>query len=184
MTTTARTLPHACAPRALAEELRTLATLTPTELRQRYAAVFGEASRSGNRQWLLRRIAWRLQALAEGSAAERAIDAVRLRARDLAREADLRTRAPAAPPMAAPGAPIATGTIASPRDGRIPPPGSVIVRRFKGHDYRVTVMPVGFEFDGGHYRSLSAVAHAITGGHWNGMHFFRLGTQDGERTEG
>ena len=102
MTTTARTLPHACAPRALAEELRTLATLTPTELRQRYAAVFGEASRSGNRQWLLRRIAWRLQALAEGSAAERAIDAVRLRARDLAREADLRTRAPAAPPMLRP----------------------------------------------------------------------------------
>ena len=45
MTTTARTLPHACAPRALAEELRTLATLSPTELRQRYAEVFGEASR-------------------------------------------------------------------------------------------------------------------------------------------
>ena len=64
--TTASTLPHASAPRALAEELRTLATLTPTELRHRYAEVFGEASRSGNRQWLLRRIAWRLQALAEG----------------------------------------------------------------------------------------------------------------------
>ena len=41
-------------------------------------------------------------------------------------------------------------------DGRLPPPGTVLVRRFKGHDYRVTVMPVGFEFDGGHSRSFGA----------------------------
>ncbi|MFM8732766.1 MAG: DUF2924 domain-containing protein, partial [Phycisphaerales bacterium] len=72
-------------------------------------------------------------------------------------------------------APVAGARDCAGRDrcaGRIPPPGSVIVRRFKGHDYRVTVMPVGFEFDGGHYRSLSAVAHAISGSHWNGPLFF------------
>ncbi|HRP63656.1 MAG TPA: DUF2924 domain-containing protein [Phycisphaerales bacterium] len=48
------------------------------------------------------------------------------------------------------------------------------MRRFKGHDYMVTVLPNGFEYDGEVYRSLSAVAHAISGSHWNGLLFFGL----------
>ncbi|MHC5015509.1 MAG: DUF2924 domain-containing protein [Planctomycetota bacterium] len=51
--------------------LEELEELTIAQLRDRYAEAFGEATRSGNRQWLLRRIAWRLQALAATSACVR-----------------------------------------------------------------------------------------------------------------
>lgn len=50
----------------------------------------------------------------------------------------------------------------------------MLTRRFKRYDYRVTILLDGFEFDGVVHRSLFAVAHAITGSHWNGMYFFGL----------
>jgi hypothetical protein len=157
------------------KEIAALDRMTVGQLRQRYAEVFGEPARSGNRQWLRRRVAWRLQALAEGDLATRAIQRARDRARELARDADLRLRPPAAPiTSAALNGTVATGTMPIRRDERVPPPGTVLSRRFKGHEYRVTVLPGGFEYDGEVYRSLSAVAHAITGSHWNGLYFFAL----------
>ena len=50
------------------------------QLRARYAEVFGETTAANNKVWLIRRIAWRLQALAEGDLSERA----RRRAEELA----------------------------------------------------------------------------------------------------
>ncbi len=156
-------------------EIAALERMTVGQLQQRYAEVFGEAARSGNRQWLLRRVAWRLQALAEGDLATRAMDRARERARELARDADLRLRPPEAPiTNTCLNGTVAVGTIPIRRDERIPPPGTILSRRFKGHEYRVTVLPGGFEYDGEVYRSLSAVAHAITGSHWNGLYFFGL----------
>src|SRR5262249_10819096 len=73
------------------------------QLGAHYARVFGEATSGHNRVWLLRRIAWRIQALAEGGLSERA----RRRAAELARDADLRSTPPAAARgarAAAPGA--------------------------------------------------------------------------------
>ncbi|MBI4582147.1 MAG: DUF2924 domain-containing protein, partial [Planctomycetes bacterium] len=58
----------------------------------RYVEVFGEATRSGNKDWLWKRIAWRIQSLAEGDLSERA----RRRAELLARDADLHLRRPPA----------------------------------------------------------------------------------------
>src|SRR6266852_8981304 len=60
------------------------------QLRVKYREVFGHQSRSNHKQFLVRRIAWRLQANAEGELSERA----RERALLLAEEADLRIRAP------------------------------------------------------------------------------------------
>jgi hypothetical protein len=65
-------------------------------------------------------------------------------------------------------------------------PGAVIARRYKGQDIEVRVLPDGFEFEGEVYRTLSAVAKKVTGTHWNGYHFFRLGTKgnvNGEQEE-
>lgn len=45
-------------------------------------------------------------------------------------------------------------------------------RVYKGHQYVVDVLEDGFAYDGKRYQSLSAVAHVITGGHWNGFKFF------------
>jgi hypothetical protein len=55
-----------------------------------------------------------------------------------------------------------------------PKPGSVLVREWSGGRYAVTVTDTGFLYDGKPFASLTAVARAITGTHWNGPHFFRL----------
>ncbi len=59
--------------------------------------------------------------------------------------------------------------------GAMPPPGSVLTRKYRGKGIVVTVLPKGFEWEGTVYRSLSAVAKAVTGSHWNGRLFFGLG---------
>jgi len=64
------------------------------------------------------------------------------------------------------------------QDDRLPMPGAVITRRYKGETIEVRVLPHGFEHEGEVYRTLSAVAEKITGTHWNGYHFFRLGKRD------
>src|SRR6056297_3383359 len=48
----------------------------------------------------------------------------------------------------------------------------------KGRECVVTVMPDGFDFEGDRYKTLSAVAKAITGQHWNGFRFFNLHKQE------
>ena len=61
-------------------------------LRAQFAAVCGEPTPSHNKAWLVQRIAWRLQALAEGDLSDRA----RRRAAELVADADLRLSAPPA----------------------------------------------------------------------------------------
>jgi hypothetical protein len=59
-------------------------------------------------------------------------------------------------------------------NARVPMPGAQISRPYKGRMIAVTVLPNGFDYEGEVYRSLSAVAKAVTGTHWNGYHFFNL----------
>src|SRR6266849_3455337 len=75
---------------SIRHEIDHLRHKTVAELKVQYLEVFGEASRSNHKQFLVRRIACRLQALAEGDLSERA----RERALSLARDADLRLTAP------------------------------------------------------------------------------------------
>lgn len=82
--------------RNVATAIAEMERMTAGELRQKHAELFGEESRSGNRQWLFRRCAWRLQALAEGDLSERA----HTRAKQLARDVDFRLRPPAEMDMA------------------------------------------------------------------------------------
>jgi hypothetical protein len=153
----------------LGPEVAALAHLTVAELRLRYAEAFGESTHTGNKTWLIKRIAWRLQALFEGDLSERA----RRRAAELANDADLRM----SPPKSAA---LATATaenlpMPSKPDARLPPPGSTLLRPYKGRMLQVRVLNVGFEFEKTAYPSLSAVARAITGAqHCNGFLFFRL----------
>ena len=156
-------------------ELAAIEKMTPGELRAKYAELFGEESRSSNRQWLFRRCAWRLQSLAEGGLSERALK----RARELARDVDIRLRPPNGadmPPVERPAGLTTTahGQIQRPRDARLPMPGARLTRLYKGHMYQVEVLDNGIFYDGEVYQSLSAVAHAITGGHWNGYLFFGM----------
>jgi hypothetical protein len=158
-------------------ELAALQRLTVKELRARYADLFGEPTNAANHAWLVKRIAWRLQALAEGDLSERA----RRRAEELASDADLRLSPPrvkAAPAAGAEAARTASGTLAGTGDDRLPPPGTILTRSYKGAVVQVQVLPNGFEYAGEVHKSLSAVAKAVTGQHVNGYAFFKLGRQE------
>ncbi|MFN3165600.1 MAG: DUF2924 domain-containing protein [Phycisphaeraceae bacterium] len=160
----------------LKRKIAELRKMSVTQLRRQHIELFGETNPTGHREYLFRRIAWRLQAQAEGDLAERA-KRIRARASELARDADVRTTPPPAfrerQGGLDPTCEVRTGTLKI-EDDRLPVPGTVLTRTFKGTNYSVTVMPVGFEMDGQIYKSLSAVAKAITGSHWNGYLFFGL----------
>jgi len=132
--------------------------------------VFGEATNGRNKRWLIKRIIWRMQANEEGDLSERA----RRRAAELANDADLRVTAPQERKTEKSSATV-TKRVTLAGDNRLPLPGTVLRREYKGRVVRVQVMPDGFEFEGERYRSLTAVAKAVTGKHWNGYHFFGLG---------
>jgi hypothetical protein len=55
----------------IVNEVAALQRLSIGQLRQRFAELFGEATNARNRAWLIKRIAWRLQALAEGDLFQR-----------------------------------------------------------------------------------------------------------------
>src|SRR5687767_6727792 len=127
--------------------------MTVKELRQRYVEVFNEDTNAQNKQWLLKRIIWRMQARLEGSLSERA----RKRAAELADDADIRMNPPRAkaPEPAAEDAPVQVLKFQA--DERLPLPGTVITRKYKGDLLQVKVLPQGFEYEGKVYLSLSAL---------------------------
>jgi hypothetical protein len=147
------------------------------QLRGRYAEVFGETTTANNKTWLIRRIAWRLQALAEGDLSERA----RRRAEELGNDADLRMNPPRPKVADDSQATAAPAAVLPLRDARLPPVGSLLVRKYRGQTLQVRVLADGFEFEGAVHPSLSAVAKAITGSHCNGYLFFRITGKGGDR---
>jgi Protein of unknown function (DUF2924) len=158
-------------------------TSTP-DLKLKFAQLCGYATDCRNRTWLIRRIAWRLQASVEGGLSERA----RARAAELAVDAELRATAPtarkprtkpqAAPPIRQESPGVAheatVAQVPNVPDRRLPISGGVITRIYKGRSLQVKVLDQGFEFEGLVYKSLSALAKHITGSHCNGYLFFRL----------
>ena len=157
----------------IAKEVAALEQMTVGQLQDRYVEVFGEPVRSRHRQYLIRRIAWRLQANAEGGLSERALR----RAEELADDADVRLTPPRGAAVAVQERPVGssvTGVLVA-KDPRLPPPGGQLTRKYKGRTICVTVLADGFEYLGDRYRSLTAIAKAITGSHMNGYRFFGLG---------
>jgi hypothetical protein len=160
----------------IVNEVVTLERLRIGQLRQRFAEVFGEATAASNRTWLIKRLVWRLQALAEGDLSERA----RRRAAELARDADLRLNPPHSQSATAP--PPEPVSVPAPVDHRLPPPGTILTRPYKGQLLQVQVLTEGFAYAGRVYSSLSAVAKAVTGSHTNGFHFFHNTLNDRKET--
>jgi hypothetical protein len=161
----------------IGKEVAALRRMSTRELLAKYAELFGEeAWRAGNRIWLVKRIAWRMQALDEGDLSERA----RRRAAELANDADLRLSPPRLhkPHSNAIVRPIPTQR-AIKRNTLELRSGTVLARKYRGERLEVRVLADGFTFEGTTYSSLSAVAKAITGAHCSGHHFFGL-TPKGE----
>ena len=160
----------------VAKEVVAMERMTVDQLRTKFAEVFGEATNGRNKQWLIKRIIWRMQANEEGDLSERA----RRRAMELANDADLRVTAPRERKTENSSATV-TKRVTVSGDNRLPMPGTVLRREYKGRPVRVTVLADGFELEGERYKSLTAVAKAVTGKHWNGYHFFGLRAKGGER---
>jgi hypothetical protein len=141
-------------------------------IRAKYLDLFGQPSHSNHKQFLFRRVAWRLQALAYGELSEHA----RQRAVALAQDVDLRIKGP----EHLVGAPqqIFQPTLRSRRkagrDDRLPAPGTILRREFKGDLIVVQVLQDGFQYQDRFYKSLSAIARQVTGTPWNGYDFFRI----------
>src|SRR5690606_15759010 len=123
----------------MAKELAALGRMTVKQLREKHVEVFGEATRSGNKDYLRKRIAWRIQANAHGDLSERA----RRRAEELANDADLRTTAPKV--KADQVAITTTASVAFNHDSRLPMPGALLRRPYKGREIVVCVILRGYE---------------------------------------
>ena len=154
------------------KEIATLERMTVGQLQDQFVEVFGEPVRSRHKKYLIRRIASRLQANAEGGLSERA----QRRAEDLANVADVRVTPPRTtdPDDRLSRATSKSIGVRAAADPRLPNVGSQIIRKYKGRTITVTALADGFEHRGERYRSLTAVAKAITGSHINGFRFFGL----------
>lgn len=159
-----------------AAQVARLTTMTVAQLRDHYLTTFGEPTASRHKTWLVRRIAWRLQANDEGGLSERALK----RAAELADDTAFRVTAPRALAVVDP-ARTKHLVLPAQRDAGLAP-GTSLRRRWRDQEVVVTVLPDGFDWNGQAFRSLSAVARAITGTQWNGHVFF--GLKDAHRKPG
>ncbi len=145
-----------------------LRDLTTAQLQRKYEELFGQASHSNHKNYLFRRVAWRLQALAEGGLSERA----RQYAHEIATDADLRLCAPKKPIETQPAVRVANAS--RQLDPRVPLPGTQLIKRYKDETVTVTVLEDGYQYGNQVYKSLSAIARQVTGTQWNGFVFFDL----------
>lgn len=147
-------------------QLAALQDLTTDQLKDRWRDLYCSEPPAYNRQFLIRRLAYRIQELFHGGLAQTAREALR--------------RAAEKDPMACL---YQKPDPAGDKEVSIPD-GTRFVRSWKGRRYEVAAAQGGFEFEGQRYRSLSAVAKQITGAHWNGRLFFGVKTTPRDTTQG
>src|SRR3954470_9314372 len=102
-------------------QIESLRDMTVSQLRDKYLQVFGESTRLASKDLLTKRLAWRIQSLAEGGLSERA----KRRGEELARDADIRLTIPRTRMPKTATAPLRMYA-------RLPLPGTVLPRRYKG----------------------------------------------------
>jgi len=137
-----------------------LKTLDHNELCSLWKTLYGKEPPAYNRTFLVSRLAYRIQELAYGGLR----DETRTKMCDVLGSSGFNE----------------IGGRRKPRQSRagarkdMPVAGTRLVRDWNGRRYEVIAVPGGFEYDGRLYRSLSAIAKAITGTHWNGKLFFGI----------
>lgn len=158
----------------LLRELQRIQRLSVNELRLEWSKLFdGEPCRSRNRSFLVKRLCWRTQELRHGGLSDRA----KIRIAELATDTWARSRTPREALQDATAAnvkSITEETLRPKRDPRLPSPGTVITRQYKGRELRLTVHEDHFELDGQSFGSLSEAARHVTGSRWNGRLFWGL----------
>ncbi len=133
--------------------LAALKTMPVAQLKEQWRELFGTEPPPYNRPFLESRLAYRIQELAYGGLKPETVR----RLEQMGEELD--------------GGKV---EVRRARHDRKPIVGTRLVREWQGTEYTVTVLADGFEWQGRPYRSLSAIARAITGTRWNGPLFFGL----------
>lgn len=147
------------------KQIAGLEKLSHADLQDRWRQLIGTEPPRYNRQFLIKRLAHRLQELAHGGLSQETRDQMD-RLLDDAGYNELGAR----------------GTGPRRRPGRaLPVAGTRLVREWDGERHEVTVVRGGFEYRGRRYRSLSAIAREVTGTRWNGPLFFGLRPAKGAR---
>jgi hypothetical protein len=137
--------------------LAALKTMSVKELKAEWRKLFGAEAPNNSRPFLELRLAYRIQELAYGGLSKttvRILDALADEYRGIS---------------------VKKPTLVDPRK---PIAGTKLVREWAGVEHTVTVLRDGFEYEGRRYKSLSAIARAITGTRWNGWRFFGLRTAE------
>ncbi|VDA98995.1 Bacteriophage FIG01208078: hypothetical protein [Olavius algarvensis spirochete endosymbiont] len=146
-------------------QLATLQTLTLEQLREKWPDLYGSDPPRYKKQFLIKRLAYRIQELFYGGLSGTA----KARLRQIAQDD-----------------PVATveGKVSEERKSNENIlPGTRFVRVWNDRRYEVTAREKGFEYDGRIFRSLSAVAREITGTRWNGKVFFGLKKSYGKKEQ-
>ena len=133
--------------------LAALKSMSVNDLKAEWQAMFDAPAPNNSRTFLESRLAYRIQELTYGGPDKQTRRLLDLLADEV--EGTLARKA----------------QIADPRN---PVVGTKLIREWDGVAHTVTVLKDGFEWGGQRYKSLSAVARAITGTRWNGYRFFGL----------
>ncbi len=148
------------------QQLAALQKMTVGQLAETFLELFGQPTRSRNKPYLQKRLAFRVQELAEGGLSQSA----------LAKIAELGDQLPEKWRRRL----AATSTVPE-RDSRLPAAGNILTREYQGRRHRVSVREDCFVYGGKEFKSLSAIARLITGTSWNGFLFFGLETRGGAK---
>lgn len=138
--------------------LAALKTAPTPDLKRQWRDLFDSEPPPYNRRFLESRLAYRIQELAYGGLKPETVK--RLEA--LGNQFD--------------GGNVTLRRI---RTDQKPVAGTRLIREWQGVEHIVTVRDDGYEYQGRPYKSLSAIARAITGTRWNGWVFFGLKSQRG-----
>jgi Protein of unknown function (DUF2924) len=133
--------------------LATLRTMALPELKAEWRTLFGAEPPGYNRRYLESRLAYRIQELAYGGLKPETRKRLEVLGEQFADRNITRRRI---------------------REDVMPIAGTRLLREWQGVEHTVTVLTDGYEWQGRPYRSLSAIARAITGTRWNGPLFFGI----------
>jgi len=138
------------------------------ELKAKYEELFpGQQAPSNNKVFLWRKIAYRIQELEYGGVSAENQSKIE----QLIQQFDPINNKALRPDSATENLPKKQSLS---RDKRLPIPGTVIIKEYKGIKLEVKVLESNFEYRNKVYKSLTAIAKEITGAHWNGYLFFNL----------
>ncbi len=146
----------------IADKIEKLYELSSRRLMAEYTRLTGESYYTRNRKSLIRKIAWLYQTADTPPLSQRALD----RVDELVKDSKLRIYPPQDFHLDIPDPKVNKKLSLN--------PGTILKKNYNGEEYEVVVLDRGFLWNNKIFKSISAVAKAITGSHWNGKLFFGL----------